>query len=73
MEKACENPLDSKMIKPVNPKGNEPWVFIGRTDADAEVPSFGHLMLKANSLEKTNTGKDSGQEKKRVTEDEMVR
>ena len=46
VEKTCENPLDSKMIKPVNPKGNEPWIFIGRMDADAEKPThWKRLML----------------------------
>ena len=38
MEKTLESPLDSKEIKPVNPKGNQPWIFIGRTDAEAEAP-----------------------------------
>ena len=55
LEKTLESPLDCKEIKPVNPKGNQPWIFIGRTDADAEAPVlwapdaklqyFGHLML----------------------------
>ena len=38
LEKTLESPLDSKEIKPVNPKGNQPWIFIGRTDAEAEAP-----------------------------------
>ena len=38
LEKTLESALDSKEIKPVNPKGNQPWIFIGRTDAEAEVP-----------------------------------
>ena len=38
LEKTLESPLDSKEIKPVNPKGNQPWIFTGRTDAEAEVP-----------------------------------
>ena len=38
MEKTFESPLDCKEIKPVNPKGNQPWTFIGRTDAEAETP-----------------------------------
>ena len=46
------SPLDSK-IKPVNPKGSQPWKFIGRTDAEVEAPVFGHLMWRADSLEKT--------------------
>ena len=51
LEKSLESPLDCKELKPVNPKGNQPWIFTGRTDAEAE--SFGHLMQRANSLEKT--------------------
>ena len=53
LEKTLESPLDSKEIKPVNPKGNQPWIFIGRTDAEAETPDLGHLMRRADSLEKT--------------------
>ena len=45
------SPLDSEEIKPVNPKGNEPLIFIGRTDAEAEY--LGHLMERVDSLEKT--------------------
>ena len=47
------NPLDNKEVKPVRPKGNQPWIFTGRTDAEAETPILGNLMQKANSLEKT--------------------
>ena len=46
-----ESPLNSKEIKTVNPRGNLPWIFIGRTDAEAEAPIVGHLMWRANSLE----------------------
>ena len=64
LEKILESPLDSKEIKPVNPKGNQPWIFIGRTDA--EVPIIGHLMQRANSLEKTlMLGKIEGRRKSR--------
>ena len=49
LEKTVESPLDSKEIKPVNPIGNQSWIFIGR--ADAEAPYFGHPMWRANSLE----------------------
>ena len=38
LEKTLESPLESKEIKPVNPKGNQPWIFLGRTDAEAEAP-----------------------------------
>ena len=47
------SPLDWKEIKPVNPKGNQSWILIGRTDAEAETPILGHLMWRTDSLEKT--------------------
>ena len=53
LEKTLESPLDCKEIKPVNPKGNQPWILSGRTDAETEAPIFGHLMGRTNSLEKT--------------------
>ena len=65
LEKTLENPLDSKEIKPVNPKGNQPWIFIWRTDAEAEVPIFGHLMWRVDSLEKTlMLGKTEGRRRR---------
>ena len=53
LEKTLESPLDSKEIKPVTPKGSEPWIYTGRTEAEAEAPNFGHLMWRAASLENT--------------------
>ena len=53
LEKTLENPLDCKEIQPVHPKGDHSWVFIGRTDGEAEIQYFGHLMQRADSLEKT--------------------
>ena len=53
MEKTPESPLDCKEIQPVHPEGNQSWIFIGRTDAEAETPYFGHLMQRTDSLEKT--------------------
>ena len=53
LEKTLENPLDCKESQPVHPKGDQSWVFIGRTDAEAETPMFGHLMRRVDSLEKT--------------------
>ena len=50
-EKTLESPFDTE-IKPVNPKGNQPWIFIGRTDAEAEASILWHWIQKANSLEK---------------------
>ena len=53
LEKTLENPLDCKEIQPVHSKGDEPWVFIGRIDVEAETPILGHLMQRADSFEKT--------------------
>ena len=53
LEKTLESPLDSKEIKPVNPKESQLWIFIGRTDAEAESPILCHLMRRTNLLEKT--------------------
>ena len=53
LEKILESPLDFKEIKPVNPRGNQPWIFIGRTDAEAEAPIFWPPDVKSQSLEKT--------------------
>ena len=52
LEKTLESPLDCKEIQQVNPKWNQTWIFIGRTDAEAETPIFGHLMWRTDSLEK---------------------
>ena len=53
LEKTLENPLDCKEKQPVHPKGNQSWILIRRTDAEAETPIFGHLMQRTDSLEKT--------------------
>ena len=53
LEKTLESPLDYKEIQPVHPKGNQSWVFIGRTDVEAETPIFGHLMWRDDSFVKT--------------------
>ena len=65
--------LDSKEIKPVNPEGNQPWVLIGRTDAEAEAPILRPSDANSQFIEKDlDAGKDSGQVEKWATEDEMV-
>ena len=65
LEKILESPLDSKEIQPVHPKGNQSWVFIGRTDVDAETPILWHLMRRADSFEKTlMLGKIEGRRKR---------
>jgi len=53
LEKTLESPLDYKEIQPVHPKGNQFWIFIGRTDAEAETPILWPLMLRTDSFEKT--------------------
>ena len=53
LENTLESPLDCKEIQPVHPKGDQSWVFIGRTDAEAETPILGHLTQSADSFEKT--------------------
>ena len=53
LEKTLESPLDCKEIQPVHPRGDQSWVFIARTDVEAETQYFGHLMQRADSLEKT--------------------
>ena len=55
LEKTLESPLDCKEIKSVNPKGNQPWIFIDRTDAELKLQYFGLLIGRVNSLEKTLT------------------
>ena len=73
LEKTLESRLDCKEIKPVNPKGNQPWIFIGRTDAEAEAPRL-WLPDTMNWLirKDPDTGKDWRQEEKGTTEDKMV-
>ena len=53
LEKTLERPLVCKEIQPVHPKGNQSWIFIGRTDVEAETPILGHLMQRTDSLENT--------------------
>ena len=73
LEKTLESPLDSKEIQPVNPKGNQAWIFIGRIDAEAEAPILWPPDAKSQLIGKDpDYGKDWGQEEKGLTEDEMV-
>ena len=74
LEKPLESPLESKEIQPVHPKGNQSWIFIGRTGAEAEASVLWPSDTK-NSLtgKDPNAGQDSRQEEKGTTEDEMVR
>ena len=73
LEKTLKSPLDSKELKIVNPKGNQPWIFIGRTDAEAEAPILWPPDAKNRFIGKDpDAGKDWGQEEKGVTKNEMV-
>ena len=73
LEKTLESPLDCKEVKPVNPKGNQPWIFTGGTDAEAEAPILWPCDAKSQIIRKgPDAGKDGKQEKKEMTEDEMV-
>ena len=73
LEKTLENPLDCKEIKPVHPKGNEPWIFIRRTDAEAEALTLWPPDVKSQLIRKDpDGGKYWRQEEKGMTEDEMV-
>ena len=73
MEKTLESPLDYREIQPVHPKGDQSWVFIGRTDVEAEIPILWPPDAKNWLIWKDpNAGKDWGQEEKGTTEDEMV-
>ena len=73
LKKTLENPLDCKEIKSVNPKGNQSWIFIGRTDAEAEAPVLWARDAKSWLIRKdSDARKDRRQEEKGMTEDEMV-
>ena len=73
LEKTLESPLDCKEIQPVHPKGDQSWVFIGRTDAKAETPVLWPSHVKSWLIGKdSDAGRDWGQEEKGMTEDEMV-
>ena len=74
LEKTFEHPLHSKEIKPVNPRGNQTWIFIKRTDAEAEASIFWPPDAKNQLTGKdSNAGKDWGEPEKGPIEDEMVR
>ena len=73
-EKALESPLDWNEIKLVNPKGDQLWIFIGKTDVETEAPILWQPDAKSRLIGKDpDAGKDWGQEEKAVTEDKMIR
>ena len=74
LEKTLENPLDCKEIKPVNPKGSQSWIFIGRADVKAESPIVWPPDAKSQVIGKDpDAGKDWRQKEKVAAKDEMVR
>ena len=74
LDRTLESALDCKEIQPVNPKGSQPWIVIGRTDAEAEALKLWPPDAKSSLIGKDNdVGKDWGQKEKGVAEDEMVR
>ena len=73
LEKTLESHLDCKEIKPINPKEDQPWIFIGRTDTEGESPGIWPPEAKGQLIGKDpDAGKDWGQEEKGVTEAEML-
>ena len=73
LDKTLESPLDCREVQPVHPKGDQSWVFIGRTDAEAETPILWPPYAKSWLIGKDpDVGRDWGQEEKGTTEDEMA-
>ena len=73
LEKTLETPLDCKNIQPIHPKANQPWIFLGKTDAEAETPILWPPDEKNGLIGKDpDAGKDWRQEEKGTTEDDMV-
>ena len=73
LEKTLGSPLDCKEIQPVHPKGDQSWLFIGRTSAEAETPILWPPHVKSGLFGKDpDAGRDWGQEEKGTTEDEMA-
>ena len=72
LEKTLESPLDCKEIQPAHSEGDQPWDFFGGMMLKLKLQYFGHLMRRVDSLEDSDAGRDWGQEKKGMTEDEMA-
>ena len=72
LEKTLESPLNCKEIQPVHSKGDQSGCFLEGMMLKLKLQYFGHLMRRVDSLEKTDAGRDWGQEEKGTTEDEMV-
>ena len=72
LEKTLKSALDCKEIQPVHPEGDQPWDSLEGMMLKLKLQYFGHLMRRVDSLEKTNAGRDRGQEEKGTTEDEIA-
>ena len=72
LEKTLESLLDCKEIQPVHPKGDQSWCSLEEMMLKLKLQYFGHLMRRVDLLEKSDTGRDWGQEEKGTTEDEMA-
>ena len=72
LEKTLESHLDCKEIQPVHPKGNQSWIFIGRTNAEAEAPNLWALYMKSLLSGKDSDAEKDRKQEKDVTENEMV-
>ena len=72
LEKTLESPLDYKEIQPVHPKGDQSWVFFGRTDVEAETPIFWPPYVKSWLIWKDPDSGNDWRQEKQMTEDEMV-
>ena len=72
LEKTLESPLDCKETQPVHSEGDQPWFSLEGMMLKLKLQYFGHLMRRVNSFEKTESGRDWGQEEKGMTEEEMA-
>ena len=72
LEKTLQSPLDCKEIQPVHSEGDQPWDFFEGKMLKLKLQYFGHLMRRVDSLEKSDAGRDWGQEEKVTTEDEIA-
>ena len=72
LEKILESPLDSKEMKQANPKGNQPWLLIGRNVAETEAPILWPPDARSRNWKDLNAGKDWEQDEKRAIEDEII-
>ena len=72
LEKTLERPLDCKEIQPIHSEGDHPGISLEGMMLKLKLPYFGHLMRRVDSMEKTDAGRNWGQEEKGTTEDEMA-